>query len=117
MRKVINLKLLQSRSLLHRAILRQDYPLHWIFTVVSGTSADRYDVTIRKNLAAATCTCPWSKIRHGEICAHIMAAMRRLAAIKERRLSFWGDEERAKRQHRKVTPFGRFFITGRAARA
>lgn len=117
MRKIIHLKLLQARSLKHRVILRQNYPMHWIFTVVSGISADRYDVTIRKDFSRATCTCPWSKIRHGEICAHIMAAMRRLAVIKERRISFWDDEVRAERQHCKVTPFGRFYITSRSPMA
>lgn len=114
MKRIIHLKLVQARSLQHRAILRQNYPLHWIFTVVSGASGDRYDVTIRKNLSGATCTCKWSSVRRGEICAHIMAAMRKLAAIKERQISFWDDEGLAVRQHRKATPFGRFFVTSRA---
>jgi hypothetical protein len=48
-----------------------------------------------------SCTCEWSK-HHGVACAHVMAALEHLAAIKRRRLSFWLTENDARRQKHRV---------------
>jgi hypothetical protein len=45
----------------------------------------------------ATCDCEWAQHR-GVACIHSMAALRFLAARKGRSLSFWLDEEAARRQ-------------------
>lgn len=47
------------------------------------------------------CSCPWSK-HNGVACAHSMAALEHLAAMKGRKLSFWLTEDDARRQKQRV---------------
>src|SRR5258708_4812635 len=77
------------------------------FTAIVGSSSNavfnhfvavkfKVDGTIQ-----ARCTCPWAE--HGGIaCCHVIAALSRLAELKERVLSFWPTQEEAARQKRSV---------------
>ncbi len=80
-----------------------------------------YEVTVKFNDAGvvyATCTCEWAK-HNGVGCSHVLAALEYLAGLKARTLSFWLDENDARRQkHRTFTLIGdnqhnRIWITSR----
>ncbi len=49
----------------------------------------------------ATCTCEWAE-HNGTACAHVMAALEHLAAIKHRSLSYWENREAAERQKQRI---------------
>jgi hypothetical protein len=49
----------------------------------------------------ARCTCPWAQ-NGGYGCSHVMAALVHLAARKDRAISFWNDEQAAKRQKQRM---------------
>jgi uncharacterized Zn finger protein len=72
--------------------------------IVASGSALGHLVTIwfePEGTIAATCTCPWAE--HGGIgCKHVMAALSRLAELKQSTLSFWLTQEDARRQKRRV---------------
>lgn len=53
------------------------------------------------NVVRARCNCLWAQ-HHGVACSHVMAALEFLAAQKGRTLSFWLDEEEAKRQRNRL---------------
>jgi uncharacterized Zn finger protein len=47
------------------------------------------------------CTCPWAQ-NGGFGCSHVLATLMHLASGRGRTLSFWLDEEEARRQKRRV---------------
>lgn len=47
------------------------------------------------------CTCQWALYK-GIACAHTLAALEYMAAQKDRTLSFWNDENRARRQKHRL---------------
>lgn len=68
-----------------------------------------------------TCNCEWAQYR-GVACVHAMAALEFLAARKGRTLSFWLDEDAARRQkhrtfqlHHPKSDADRVWITSRRA--
>src|SRR5260221_1376089 len=68
----------------------------------------------------ARCTCPWAE--HGGVgCCHVIAALSRLAARKQRVLRFWATAEEAQRQKHSVfellgpRPEEKIWITSRTA--
>lgn len=69
----------------------------------------------------ADCTCAWASF-NGVACSHVLAALEYMALMKDRTLSFWTDEESARRQkHRlfyligKRQPQNGVWITSRSA--
>jgi len=118
--KPTEIKKLQARS--RRMTVRLVAPNTFVVTSRSNPYA-HHIVTIetrRDNVIAARCTCPWAQ-NGGVGCSHVMAALNFLAARKNRVISFWGDEEEARRQKNrilKLAGLGRddaLFITSRPA--
>jgi hypothetical protein len=67
----------------------------------------------------ARCTCTWA-VNGGIACAHVMAALEHLAALRQRKLSFWENREEARRQKHRVFHIAgsredRVWITSRTA--
>ncbi len=97
------LKHLQAKSkklVVHMA--RPKHPEGEYIVVVSSDSTETrsHIVTIRfdkQGIIKARCTCPWAQYG-GMACTHVIAALSRLAAQKQRALSFWLDPEAARRQ-------------------
>lgn len=58
----------------------------------------------------ARCTCPWA-LNRGIACSHVMAALEYLASLKNRTLSFWSNQEDARRQKHRV-----FYLAGSSNR-
>ena len=97
-----NIKDLQnkSRDLMARRVDNQTY------VVASATSPTahhvvtiQYDKDGRK--LKARCTCAWAE-HNGIACSHVLAALEYMASLKHRTLSFWTDEEAAKRQRHRI---------------
>jgi hypothetical protein len=49
----------------------------------------------------ARCSCAWA-IFNGIACSHVLAALEYVAAKKQRTLSFWNDEQAARRQKHRI---------------
>jgi len=49
----------------------------------------------------ARCTCTWAMYQ-GIACSHVLAALEYMATLKGRTLSFWQDENAARRQKRRL---------------
>lgn len=49
----------------------------------------------------ARCTCSWAR-HNGIACSHVLATLEYLAALKERTLSFWTNEDDARRQKHRL---------------
>lgn len=49
----------------------------------------------------ARCTCPWA-MYNGIACSHVLAALEYMASQKERTLSFWNDESKARQQKHRL---------------
>jgi uncharacterized Zn finger protein len=86
--------------------------------VSSASNPDhRYVVSVRfgrEGEVRAACTCPWAAY-NGIGCSHVMAALEHMAALKRRKLSFWGSQEEAARQKQRVFQLhGGVWITSRA---
>ncbi len=98
-----HLKYFQSRSkdLTARVIDPDEKgePYVVIVTSASNRSLNRIVTVVfgRDGTVKARCTCPWA-CYGGIACSHVMAALRKLAARKHRRLSFWLTGEAARRQ-------------------
>lgn len=45
----------------------------------------------------ARCTCAWAA-HQGIACSHVLSALEYMASLKQRTLSFWADEDSARRQ-------------------
>ena len=90
--------------------------------VVSSTSNPAANhivtVTFDGSVVRTRCTCPWA-INRGIACSHVLAALEYLAARKNRTLSFWTDEDEARRQKHRLFrlrgPHDSIWITSRAA--
>jgi hypothetical protein len=97
-----NIKKLQeaSRDLQARQVDKNTY------VVESRTNPNAHHiVTIQfdsENYAIhARCSCAWA-IFNGIACSHVLAALEYVAARKQRTLSFWTDEEAARRQKHRL---------------
>ncbi len=78
------------------------------YQVVSGASGSLYHVHVIEK-GHYGCTCSWGQSRgHGEPCAcsHVQAVIMWVAEKVGRRASFWGSEEEARRQRRKMVNIG-----------
>jgi hypothetical protein len=49
----------------------------------------------------ARCTCNWA-LYNGTACSHVLAALEYMASLKGRTLSFWRDEDDARRQKHRL---------------
>lgn len=49
----------------------------------------------------ARCTCAWANF-NGIACSHVLATLEYMASQKERTLSFWNDEDEARRQKHRL---------------
>jgi uncharacterized Zn finger protein len=116
-----NIKELQnkSRDLQARRVDSQTY------VVASTTSPTAHHVvTIHFDKAGrefkARCTCAWAE-HNGIACSHVLAALEYMASLKRRTLSFWTDEEAARRQRHRLfhlvggNPKEAVWITSRSA--
>lgn len=56
----------------------------------------------------ARCTCAWANF-NGIACSHVLATLEYMASQKERTLSFWNDENEARRQKHRL-----FKLVGKA---
>jgi len=79
-----------------------------VYEVTSGASGETYRVTVNDH--GATCTCNWAKYRPTtdprSACSHTIAVYNYRAQQQKRRAYAWHDEERARRQHKKLTGIG-----------
>jgi uncharacterized Zn finger protein len=96
------LKLLQTKSKqLDVRVIRPDD--NGLFVVVVGSRSNTVlnrIVTIKFNdddTIVARCTCAWAQ-HGGMACSHVIAALSKLAARKQRALRFWSTPEEARRQ-------------------
>jgi len=103
-RRIRHAKEIQEKSRGYR--VRQVGP-NW-FKVYSRESGREYDVVLALNGGA--CTCAWGQHRsprdHRSGCSHVVAAMNYRAMQFGRRVSVWGSEKAARRQHRPMVPIG-----------
>jgi len=93
-----NPKTLQEKSREHRVV---EVVRNKEYFVVSGTSGNRYTVTIYQQspyTIAASCTCNWGKYHPRSACSHVQAVVDEM--YPGYRASAWGSMEDAKRQHR-----------------
>lgn len=90
----------KSRDLQARRVDRYTY----VVESISNPNANHV-VTIRFDKDGRTiqarCTCAWATF-HGIACSHVLAALEYMAANKERTLSFWEDENSARRQKHRL---------------
>jgi hypothetical protein len=103
----VNIKELQAKSKgLNVRVFdpaRSDDPYTAIVTSKSNGALNQI-VTIRferDGQINARCTCTWAQFG-GIACAHVLAALSRLASRKRRALSFWLSPEEAHRQKQRV---------------
>jgi uncharacterized Zn finger protein len=93
-----NPKTLQEKSRKHRVV---EVVAGKEYYVVSGTSGERYSVTIYQQsqyTIAASCTCNWGKYHPRSACSHVQAVVSEM--FDGYRASAWGSMADAKRQHR-----------------
>jgi hypothetical protein len=104
MAQITHAKEIQRKSREH--IVRQIRP-NW-YKVTSHTTNQIYDVSLGLN--GGICTCEWGRQRPDEdrrsACSHVVAALNYRAARKGRRISAWGNETEARRQHRPMLAIG-----------
>ncbi len=106
--QITNIKKLQKKSLKLKVTPTAD--LH-TFGVQSGSDPQvEYLVTFTPGYREATCTCPWMQ-NGGNVCTHVMAAVRWLGRQNGHRVSFWLAEAEAKRQHRRMTMVNGIWVT------
>jgi hypothetical protein len=78
------------------------------FKVRSEESGRTYYVSLGPT--GGTCTCPWGRYRsardHRSGCSHVIAAINYRAKRRGRRISVWGSERAARRQHRPMFSIG-----------
>ena len=80
---------------------------HTILVKSASKPNSQHVVTVRfdeDNHVHARCTCEWARHR-GVGCSHVMAALEYMASLKQRTLSFWINEDDARRQKHR-----RFFL-------
>lgn len=110
--QVKNLKALQRKSL--KLEVTPTANAH-IFSVKSGSDDKMsYIVYFSQGYHEATCTCQWMQ-NGGNVCSHVMAAVRFVARHNGNRVSFWLDEMRAQRQRKRRVGFADIWITVRNA--
>jgi len=91
-------------------------PIDGGYLVTSGTSGEQYRVIIVQG--GAVCNCEWGRYRKWSdprsACSHVQAVMAYEQARNGKRLSAWGNEMDAKRQHRLMLDIGDgIFLTAR----
>lgn len=96
-----NIKQLQdkSRDLTVERVGKDAY----VVTSIANPAVNHI-VTVRfdeERLVHARCTCRWAQYR-GIACSHVLATLEHLATLKERTLSFWVDEDSARRQKHRL---------------
>ena len=82
---------------------------HTIVVTSASNPNGHHVVTVHfdeSNHVHARCTCEWARHR-GVGCSHVMAALEHMANLKKRTLSFWTNEDDARRQKHR-----RFFLVG-----
>lgn len=92
-----NAKALQSKSKSHQVTQTSATT----YTVKSGSSSKEYTVTLQNH--GAQCTCDWQKYRKAgqpSACSHTISVYNHIAEWTGRKVSAWGTEEQAKKQHR-----------------
>lgn len=121
--KPVNIKELQTKSKALKVRMFDPVDLGDPYTAVvdsSSNSTFNQIVTIRfapDGTINARCTCTWA--RYGGVgCAHVLAALSKLAGRKHRALSFWLTPEEAQRQKQRVLRLvgigdGELWITSR----
>ena len=92
-------------------------PIDGGYLVTSGTSGEQYRVIIVQG--GAVCNCEWGRYRKWSdprsACSHVQAVMAYEQARNGKRLSAWGNEMDAKRQHRPMLHIGDgVFLTARS---
>jgi hypothetical protein len=103
-----NAKSLQSKARTHTVIL--DDIRYGRYRVISGGSGKEYIVNVFQQ-AGASCNCDWATKRQDALvanqgataCSHTIAVFEFIAQGSGKRVSAWGSEEEAERQHRPVT--------------
>ncbi len=109
-RKAKNLKAIQKKSL--KLQVTPTSASH-TFGVTSGSNPKvEYLVTFAQGYETATCTCEWIA-NGGDICCHVMAAVRYLAAQNGHRVSFWATEADARRQKKRRVRLNDIWVTVR----
>jgi hypothetical protein len=87
------------------------------FEVISGTSGSRYTVRIHPD--GPRCSCDFQIKRKSAAacaCSHTLAVLNHIAGQDGRRVSAWGSQDDAKRQHRAAAGnFDGLHLTTRAA--
>ena len=92
-------------------------PIDGGYLVTSGTSGEQYRVTLVP-AGGAVCNCEWGRYRKWSdprsACSHVQAVMAYEQAQGGRKVSAWGSETDAKRQHRPMLHIGDgVFLTAR----
>ncbi|MDQ7025532.1 MAG: SWIM zinc finger family protein [Anaerolineae bacterium] len=97
-----NIKDLQNKSRDLRA--RRVDNLTYVVESTTNPTA-HHVVTVRFNREErqieAQCTCAWAEHR-GIACSHVLAALEYMASLKDRTLSFWIEEDAARRQKHRL---------------
>ena len=122
-RRPVNIKDLQARSKdMGVRLFDPAWPGDPYTAIVESSSNPALNqiVTIRfgrNGRIKARCTCTWAQYG-GVACAHVLAALSKLAGRKRRALSFWLTPEEAQRQKQKVLRLssadGDVYITSRS---
>ena len=98
-----NSKKVNKKSKSHTVI-----PIDVGYLVTSGTSGEQYRVIIVQG--GAVCNCEWGRYRKWSdprsACSHVQAVMAYEQAQGGRKVSAWGNEMDAKRQHRSMLDIG-----------
>lgn len=58
-------------------------------------------VSFDDRIVNADCTCEWANYQ-GIACSHVLATLEHMASLKGRTLSFWNDEDSARRQKHRL---------------
>lgn len=114
-----NVKKLQSES---RQLEVRPVTKNTLVVASDSNPSMQYIVSVRfgrHGEVYARCTCDWAR-HNGMGCTHVMAALEYLASLKDRTLSFWSEEDDAKRQKQRVFKLidkrqNRIWITSRNA--
>lgn len=97
-----NIKQLQerSRNLQVRCVNKHSYVVE-----SSSNSSANHVVTIKfsdnNHDIQARCTCTWATY-NGIACSHVLAVLEYMASLKARSLSFWNNEQIARRQKHRL---------------
>ncbi len=105
--KPTEIKAIQAKShKLEARVLKRANPNEPHIVIVGSSSTDTFNFVVsvkfhKNGNVQARCTCAWAE--HGGIaCCHVIAALSKLAALKNRTLSFWLTPEEARRQKQSV---------------